>query len=87
MHALIRGRVQGVGFRLHMQRAAGLRQVVGWVRNLADGNVEAVVQGPPDAVTSLVDWAREGPRGARVDEVVVQPLETDERFTGFEIRR
>jgi acylphosphatase len=86
LHLLIQGHVQGVGFRFSMQRAAELRHVVGWVRNRSDGSVEAVVQGSPDAVTSIVDWSHHGPRGARVEAVDVQSLETADWFTWFEIR-
>ena len=87
LRVLIKGYVQGVGYRFSMQRAAELRGVVGWVRNLPDGGVEAVVQGAPDAVASLLDWCRHGPRGARVEQVERWHLDTTERFTGFEIRR
>jgi acylphosphatase len=87
LHVLITGHVQAVGFRISMQRAAELRGVVGWVRNRADGNVEAVIQGSDDAIGSLLEWTGQGPRGARVERVDSSPLETDELFAGFEIRR
>ena len=87
LRLLITGHVQAVGFRMSMQRAAEQRAVVGWVRNRADGNVEAVIQGSDESIDSLLEWARQGPRGARVDRVDPSPIETDEVFTGFEIRR
>ncbi|MCX7962774.1 MAG: acylphosphatase [Burkholderiales bacterium] len=68
-HLVLRGRVQGVGFRQAMQREALARGCTGWVRNRRDGSVEAVVQGAPEAVESLVAWARRGPPAARVDEL------------------
>lgn len=80
----IRGRVQGVGYRYSMVEAAGRFGVAGWVRNRADGSVEALVQGPPDAVEAIVAWARRGPPGARVDEVEEQAAHGD--FAGFEQR-
>ena len=63
------GRVQGVGFRFYMQRKALELGVTGWVRNRPDGNVEALVQGNPDAVAAMIAWARRGPASATVSEV------------------
>lgn len=80
------GRVQGVGYRastLAMARRAGLR---GWVRNLPNGEVRAVFEGPPAGVEAAVEWCRRGPPGARVDrcDVVWQAP----RGEGpFEVRR
>jgi acylphosphatase len=68
---LVHGRVQGVGFRYTLARAAQSRGVVGFARNLADGAVEAVFEGEPEAVDSLVRLAHEGPRGADVLRVEV----------------
>lgn len=65
----VRGLVQGVYFRAQMQEQAGLHGVAGWVRNLPDGSVEAVLEGDPPGVESVVSWARRGPPGARVDAV------------------
>jgi acylphosphatase len=68
---LVSGRVQGVGFRMWVSERARSRHVSGWVRNLADGDVEAVFEGEPEAVAALVDWCRRGPRGAGVRDVQV----------------
>ncbi|HEX6680287.1 MAG TPA: acylphosphatase [Gaiellaceae bacterium] len=68
---LVHGRVQGVGFRYTLARAAQTRRVAGFARNLADGTVEAAFEGEPDAVDSLVRLAHEGPRGAQVERVEV----------------
>ena len=68
---MVHGQVQGVFFRDSCRRQARSRQVAGWVRNNDDGTVEAVFEGDPDAVTTLVDWAHEGPAGARVSRVEV----------------
>jgi acylphosphatase len=66
---VVSGRVQGVFFRDSVRRLASARGVAGWVRNNANGTVEAVFEGEPDAVGSLVDFCREGPRGAVVGQV------------------
>ena len=70
---LVSGRVQGVFFRDSCRRVADEHGVAGWVRNLPDGRVEAVFEGPPDDVRLLVDWARHGPRRAVVDDIAVHP--------------
>jgi acylphosphatase len=66
-HVLVRGRVQGVGFRMFVEDAAAARGVEGWVRNRRDGSVEAVFAGAPDAVRALIEACRRGPRGAFVE--------------------
>jgi acylphosphatase len=68
-HVSVRGRVQGVGFRIETRRRAGSLDLGGWVRNRPDGTVEAVFEGPKERVESLLRWCREGPRGAIVDEL------------------
>ena len=65
-HVWISGLVQGVNFRWYTTERARQRGLAGWVRNLADGRVEAVFEGDPDAVDSLVEWCRTGPRHAEV---------------------
>jgi acylphosphatase len=68
----VHGRVQGVGFRVSIARRAEQRRVAGWVRNRAEGSVEAVFEGEPEAVEALVAFCREGPRGAAVDRIEVR---------------
>ena len=68
---LVDGRVQGVFFRDSCARRARAEGVAGWVRNRADGRVEAWFEGRPQAVENLVTWCREGPAPAEVDGVVV----------------
>ena len=70
-HVVVSGRVQGVFFRAETSRLARSRGVAGWVRNLPDGRVEAVFEGPRPAVESMVEWMRVGPRGAAVSSVEV----------------
>jgi acylphosphatase len=79
------GRVQGVWFRGATQRRARSLGVAGWVRNCADGSVEAVFEGPPARVAAVVAFCREGPPGARVDRVEVSD-EEPEGLTAFDIR-
>jgi acylphosphatase len=70
-HVLVYGFVQGVGFRYAVERAASSRSVSGWVRNCADGTVEAVFEGEREDVDALVDFCRHGPRSANVEHVEV----------------
>ena len=72
MRVTVSGRVQGVGFRWAITERARSRGVAGWVRNQPDGTVEAVLEGPPEAVDALVAWIRRGPPGARVDDMTVE---------------
>ena len=66
-YVLVRGRVQGVGFRAWTEYTALTRGLLGWVRNRRDGCVEAVFIGPEEAVTAMIGDCRKGPTGARVD--------------------
>jgi acylphosphatase len=69
LHFLIQGRVQGVGFRWYVQRAAGLLDLRGWVRNTEEGEVEVVASGAPEELAELRSKLRQGPRGCRVDRL------------------
>jgi acylphosphatase len=83
----IAGRVQGVGFRMFARDTAVREGVGGWVRNLPDGRVEAVVEGETEAVTRVERALHAGPRGARVDRVqVVAEPPGGGWHTGFEVR-
>lgn len=79
-----RGRVQGVWFRESMRREAEALGVTGWVRNCADGSVEAVVQGSAAAVGALLEWARRGPEAAEVARLEVAEAQGD--YPRFEKR-
>lgn len=71
----IAGRVQGVGYRDWMTAEAQARGLDGWVRNLPDGSVEALVAGPPDAVAAMIDACRQGPRLAAVTSIDTTPAD------------
>ena len=83
---LVRGRVQGVGFRYFTQAAAVRAGVVGWVRNNPDGTVEIAATGEPAAVAQLEQEIRNGPSGARVDQVAVRDDPVAGLDTHFAIR-
>jgi acylphosphatase len=70
-HVVVRGRVQGVFFRAEARNRARLLGLVGWVRNNADGTVEAAFEGDPDKVDSMVEWCRRGPAHAEVEDIEV----------------
>lgn len=81
-HARVTGRVQGVGFRWHCQRAACARGLIGWVRNVSDGGVELEVEGPVSAVEAFLREVGKGPSGARVTSVTAydEPVAGGEAF-------
>lgn len=70
-HVRIEGRVQGVCFRMETQRAAKERNLTGWVKNLADGRVEAVFEGNATDVKSMLKWCETGPQLARVNRIAL----------------
>lgn len=86
VHVFLEGKVQGVFFRDSTRQEAGKLGVTGWVRNLPDGRVEAVLEGEAKAVDELVSWARQGPPQARVDNMDVQVEEPAGEFDGFQVR-
>jgi acylphosphatase len=83
---LVRGRVQGVGFRWFVEREAHILQIAGWVRNNPDGTVEVLAQGSPDQLAGLGARLREGPRAARVDDVEALDAEPTPGITSFRVR-
>lgn len=85
-HVVVSGTVQGVYYRANTRRAAHDAGVAGWVRNLPDGRVEAVFEGPEPSVNAMVEWCHEGSPRARVETVDVTYQEP-EGLTGFEIKR
>jgi acylphosphatase len=85
-HLTISGVVQGVYFRANTRRRAMELGLRGWVRNLADGRVEAVCEGEREMIAQLIDWCRVGPPGAQVDGVHVTWEEHRNEFETFVIR-
>lgn len=83
---VISGRVQGVGFRWFTQDTATREGLKGWVRNLPDGRVEALLEGDEEAVTRVERALRSGPRGARVEDVAVDTEEPG-GYRSFTIER
>ena len=82
-HVTIRGRVQGVGFRMWVEDTAGMHNLEGWVRNRRDGTVEAVFAGPAAALERTVDACRRGPgRVEAVDVAEAGPELLAERYQG-----
>lgn len=85
VRVLIVGRVQGVCFRMETRRMAAGIGVKGWVRNLVDGRVEALFEGPPDLVEKAVEWCRKGPALSRVSRVELHDITGGPEFSSFEI--
>ncbi len=82
---LVSGRVQAVGFRYFTRRLAAEEGVKGWVRNLADGRVEAQAGGPPELLERFRQGLVRGPRGSRVDEVIEERLDSSPDWKDFDI--
>ena len=82
---VVRGRVQGVGFRWFVEREAHILGVAGWVRNNHDGSVEVLAQGTRDQLSGLRSRLREGPRAARVDEVAESQAQAKDGLNSFRI--
>lgn len=82
--AYVSGKVQGVGFRAATVRQAHQLRLGGWVRNLADGRVQVLLQGDHDAVDRLLSWLLRGPPMAQVSGVVHEEVATERLFDRFE---
>ena len=86
LHVWVKGRVQGVGFRAFTARTAQMLGLRGWVRNVGNDRVEAVAEGPRDALEEFLAAVRVGPRAAIVEEIQ-EDWETPEgKFSGFNVR-
>ena len=85
-HLIIKGLVQGVFYRASTQETAIALGLKGWVRNLPDGNVEALFEGPSEKVRDAVTWCRKGPPGANVSEIDEQWSDCTGEFKGFDVK-
>lgn len=83
----IRGLVQGVNFRYFTRRTAHQYNLTGWVRNLPNGDVEAVFEGRERDVRAVLDWCRQGPSAARVDEILIDWEAPSGEFERFDVLR
>lgn len=86
VHVLIKGKVQGVGFRASARRRAKNLELAGWAKNREDGDVEAVFEGEDENVDEMLDWCRKGPSLAKVVNVKVKE-EEPEVLKRFEVKR
>ena len=85
-HYRVTGRVQGVGFRYFTERCASREGLHGWVRNLADGAVEAEAEGEAEAIARFEAALRVGPPGGRVDDLEITDIAPRLTATGFMVR-
>jgi acylphosphatase len=83
---LVRGRVQGVGFRWFVEREAHILQIAGWVRNNPDGSVEVLAHGTREQLAGLRSRLQDGPRAARVDQVEELEAELIAALNSFQVR-
>lgn len=87
-HIWVKGRVQGVGFRAHVEyRARQIDGLAGWVRNVGYDTVEAIAEGPRTAVERLIEVMKEGPSASRVDESKIEWEEPTGEFERFGVKR
>lgn len=82
----ITGLVQGVYYRITMQKTAAMLGVSGWVRNVEDGSVEAIIEGEGEAVRRVIEWCAKGPDEARVDSVKEDEGKPTGEFSTFDVR-
>ena len=85
-HIFVSGRVQGVFFRENTRKMAEKLGILGWVRNLADGRVEAVLEGEKEKIGKMINWVKSGPMFAKVNGVEILPEDYQEEFDNFEVR-
>ena len=85
MRILVSGKVQGVFFRQALKVIAKKNNVLGWVRNLKDGHVEAVLEGDNKSINSVIEWIRIGPANSRVDDIEVSNEEFKNEFSTFDV--
>lgn len=87
VHVWVKGRVQGVGFRAHVEYYAGQIGVSGWVRNVGSDTVEAAAEGTRAQIERFIEMMKTGPRMSRVDEARIEYEEVTGEFSGFGVKR
>ncbi len=85
-HVIVKGRVQGVFFRDYTRKKALLYTLTGWVQNLPDGSVEALLSGDKKMVAAMLNWLKQGSPQSIVDTIAVEDMDVNENFSTFEIR-
>jgi acylphosphatase len=85
VRVIVKGKVQGVFFRQALKVKAKQNNVFGWVKNLIDGRVEAVLEGNEENVNFLVEWCHGGPANARVEDVEIQNEKFNNEFSKFDV--
>jgi acylphosphatase len=86
IHLQIKGEVQGVFYRATAKKVADRLKITGWVKNTAEGNVEAEVTGNDQQLNEFITWCKQGPEKARVTDVIITPGK-ETFFTEFEVIR
>ena len=86
VHVVISGRVQGVWFRANTKQKAEQLGVTGWVKNTADGKVEALFEGDKKHIQEMIDWCHQGPPLAQIDHVEITEQPVSNGFDGFSIK-
>ena len=88
VHIHVKGRVQGVGFRAHVEyHADQIGDINGWVRNVGYDTVECVAEGKREKIEKFIEFVKQGPRASRVDECKVEFENVTGEFTGFGVKR
>lgn len=87
VHIWVKGRVQGVGFRAHVEYHAGKIGVTGWVRNVGYDKVETVAEGTTEQIERFIEAVKTGPRASRVDEAKLEYESVTGEFSGFGVKR
>jgi len=85
VHLFINGKVQGVFFRQALKVVCKKKNISGWVKNLKDGRVEAVLEGQDEAVNFVVEWCHAGSANARVDDIEIKNEKFTREFSKFEV--
>jgi len=86
IHVIIKGRVQGVWFRASTKQKAEQLDITGWVRNTADGHVEAIFEGEENNIREMLEWCHHGPPMAEIEKVEVKNQMATNGFNGFTIK-